>query len=184
MKRYTLEQAQEELDKFSENIKSIVLSTVSKDGEPFVSYSPYTQDKEGNFYVFISTAVRHSHNMYATKKAHIMLLQDEQDAKHIYARRRLYFKVDVEKFEADDERFEKVAKLFEAKLGKEASLVRTMSDSRIYKLMPSQGNLVLGFGAAFKIDESNKKILKQNTMNGKAHGATHEEGLENYAQTS
>lgn len=181
MKRYTIEEAQAEFDVYTQNIKSVVLSTVSKDGEPFASYSPFAQDEEGNFYVCVSTAVQHSHNMYATKKAHIMFLQDEQDAMHIYARRRLYFKAEVEKFEPNDERFEKVALLFEEKLGKAGSLVRTMSDARVYKLIPSEGNLVLGFGAAFKIDETNKKVLELNTLGGKAHGGTHEEGLKKHA---
>lgn len=181
MKRVTIQEAQEELDNYTKNMRSVVLSTVDKDGEPFASYSPFVEDEDRNFYVFVSTAVQHSHNMYATKKAHIMFLQDEQDAGHIYARKRLYFKASAEKFEAEDERFEKIAQLFEEKHGSEGKLVRTMSDSRIYKLTPSEGNIVLGFGAAFKIDETNKKVKKLNTLGGKAHGGTHEEGLEKNA---
>jgi putative heme iron utilization protein len=171
------EEAQEELNIFLNKIKTVILSTVSQEGEPFASYSPYIQDEEGNFYVFISTAVQHSHNMYYTKKAHILFIEDESDTKHIYARRRLYFKVNAEKFEENDKRFEKIAQLFELRHGEQASLVRMMPDSRFYKLAPSKGNLVLGFGAAFKLDASNKNIEKLQTMNGKAHGGTHEEGL-------
>ena len=175
--RINKEKAQEELDNFLNNIKSVILSTVNLDGEPFASYSPYVQDEEGNFYVFVSTAVQHSHNMYNTKKAHLLFIEDENNTNHIYARRRLYFKADAQKFEANDERFEKIAKLFEEKLGEQAALIRMMPDSRFYKLTPHDGNLVLGFGAAFKIDASNKKIQKLQTMNGKAHGQTHEERL-------
>lgn len=171
------EEAQKELDVFLNNIKTVILSTVSSTQEPFASYSPYVQDEEGNFYVFVSTAVQHSHNMYNTKKAHLLFIQDEKDTQHIYARKRLYFKADAEKFEENDERFEKIAQFFEKRHGEQASLVRMMRDSRFYKLIPSEGNLVLGFGAAFKLDETNKKIEKLQTMNGKAHGHTHEEGL-------
>lgn len=171
------EEAQKELDVFLDNIKTVVLSTVSSEGEPFASYSPYVQDEEGNFYVFVSTAVQHSHNMYNTKKAHLLFIEDESKTEHIYARRRLYFKAKAEKFEENDERFEKIAKLFEAKFDKQAALIRMMPDSRFYKLTPYDGNLVLGFGAAFKLDETNKNIDKLQTMNGKAHSGTHEEGL-------
>ena len=171
------EKAQEKLDVFLNNIRSVVLSTVDKEGEPFASYSPFVQDEEGSFYVFVSTAVQHSHNMYNTNKAHLLFIEDESATEHIYARRRLYFKAKAEKFEAQDERFEKIATLFEKRHGEEAALVRKMPDSRFYKLTPYDGNLVLGFGAAFKLDKSNKKIEELKTMNGKAHGGTHEEGL-------
>lgn len=172
------EKAQEELNIFLNNIKTVVLSTANKEGEPFASYSPYVEDEEGNFYVFVSTAVQHSHNMYNTQKAHLLFIEDESATNHIYARRRLYCKAKAEKFEAEDERFEKIATLFEQKHGDQASLVRKMPDSRFYKLTPFDGNLVLGFGAAFKLDDTNKKIEKLQTMNGKAHGNTHEKNLQ------
>ncbi|WP_321470311.1 pyridoxamine 5'-phosphate oxidase family protein [Halarcobacter sp.] len=177
IQKVTKEKAQKELDLFLNNINTVVLSTVDSKGEPFASYSPYVEDEEGNFYVFVSTAVQHSHNMYNTKKAHLLFVEDESITSHIYARRRLYFKAKAEKFEENDERFEKIAQLFEKKFEEQASLIRHMSDSRFYKLIPSDGNLVLGFGAAFKLDKTNKKIEKLQTMKGKAHSGTHEEGL-------
>lgn len=181
MKIMKKEEAQKELDGFLDNIKTVVLSTVDKEGEPFASYSPYAQDEEGNFYVFVSTAVQHSHNMYNTGKAHLLFVEDESKTDHIYARRRLYFKAKAEKFEENDERFEKIATLFEEKHADQAALVRKMPDSRFYKLSPYDGNLVLGFGAAFKIEEDNKTVRKLNTMGGKAHGGTHEENLKKNA---
>lgn len=177
MKIMKKEEAQIEFDSFLNDIKTVVLSTVSKDAEPFASYSPYVQDEEGNFYVFVSTAVQHSHNMYNTGKAHLLFIEDESKTGHIYARKRLYFKAKAEKFEENDDRFETIAQLFEKRHGEQASLVRKMPDSRFYKLTPYDGNIVLGFGAAFKIDETNKKIEKLQTMKGKAHGGSHEKNL-------
>lgn len=176
-KVYKQEKVQADLDIFLDDIKTVILSTVSSDGEPFASHSPFVRDEEGNFYVFISTSVQHSHNMYNNGKAHILFLEDESKTKHIYARRRLYFKAKAEKFNEKDERTESVAQLFEKRFGKQASLVRDMPASRFYKLTPSEGNFVVGFGAAYRLDETNKKIKEQNTMNGMAHGETHELGL-------
>ena len=177
MKIMKKEEAQSLLETYLDPIKSVVLSTTDSSGEPFGSYSPFVQDEEGNFYVFVSTAVQHSHNMYNTGKAHLLFLEDESVTDHIYARRRLYFKAKAEKFEAEDSRFEKIAQLFEARHAEQASLVRNMPDSRFYKLTPYDGNFVLGFGAAFKLEEDNKTIKKLNTMSGKAHGGAHEENL-------
>ena len=88
-KVYKQEKVQADLDIFLDDIKTVILSTVSSDGEPFASHSPFVRDEEGNFYVFISTSVQHSHNMYNNGKAHILFLEDESKTKHIYARRRL-----------------------------------------------------------------------------------------------
>ena len=133
------------------------------------------EDNDGNYYVFISTAVMHSHNMNATKKAYIMFLQDESKASHIYARQRLSFRVDAEKFEEDDDRADEIFKLFDEKFKERVGFFSMMKDSRIYKMVPHNGSLVLGFGSAFKLDED-KKIM---SVNDKGHSSSHDEGLKN-----
>lgn len=117
----------------------------------------------------------HSHNMSATKKAHIMFLQDESKASHIYARERMYFKVDVDKFEENDNRADGIFQLFDKKFKEKVSFFSMMKDSRIYKLIPKDGNLVLGFGSAFKISDDKKTLY----LNDKGHSTSHEEGLKN-----
>lgn len=173
MKRITIEDAQKELGTFLQNIQSVLLSTVDADAEPFVSYSPFVEDEEGNFYVFISTAVKHSHNMNATGKAHIMFLEDESVTDHIYARRRLYFKAQAEKFEENDAREEKIHNLFKERFADKVSFFSMMKDSRFYKLTPSEGNFVLGFGGAFKVSDDRKTLV----LNDQGHSKSHDEGL-------
>ena len=169
----SIEEAQKEMVPFLQNIQSVLLSTVDADAEPFVSYSPYVEDEEGNFYVFISTAVKHSHNMNATNKAHIMFLEDESVTDHIYARRRMYFKADAEKFEENDEREEKIHNLFKKRFADKVSFFSMMKDSRFYKLSPKEGNFVLGFGGAYKISDDRKTL----TINNGGHSKSHDEGL-------
>jgi len=173
MKKITIEEAQNEMVPFLKNIQSVLLSTVDKDAEPFASYSPFVEDDEGNFYVFISTAVNHSHNMNATGKAHIMFLEDESVTDHIYARRRMYFRADAEKFEENDERTEKIHNLFKERFEDKVSFFSMMKDSRFYKLTPRDGNFVLGFGGAYKISADRKTL----TINDGGHSRSHAEGL-------
>jgi len=175
MKPLTIDEAQKEFTTFLDNKQTMILSTVSKEGEPFASYSPFTKDEEGNFYLFLSTAVPHSHNMYATGKAHMMFIEDEAQAKHIFARNRLYYKAKVEKFEENDSRSDSIHELFKDKFGGAVAFFAQMKDFRIYKLIPSDGNLVLGFGAAYKISEDGVKL----TLNVGGHSQKHEEGLKN-----
>lgn len=174
MKQYSIEKANKRLETFTKEIESVNIATVSKDGEPFASYSPFVEDEQGNYYVFISTAVNHSHNMNATKKAYIMFLEDESKANHIYARQRLSFKVVAEKFEENDTRAKDIFALFEARFEDRVSFFSYMKDSRIYKLIPSDGKLVLGFGSAFIVGDDGKIL----SMNQGGHSKSHDEGLQ------
>lgn len=182
MKRVKKDEAQEILNTFTDDIQSVILATVDENAKPFSSYSPYVEDKEGNYYVCISAIVPHSHNMYITKKAHIMFLEDESKAAHIYARRRLYFDADVEKFDEDDKREEEIGALFLEKFGETTKFLLEQPDFRIYKIMPKNGNIVLGFGSAYAVDE-NKKIKKLNDgvdkggSKGHPHGFAHEKNI-------
>ncbi len=173
MQGITIEEANKEMILFLEKIQSVLLSTVDANAEPFVSYSPYVEDEEGNFYIFISTAVKHSHNINANGKAHIMFLEDESVTDHIYARKRMYFKADAKAFEEDDKREEKIHELFKKRFGDKVSFFPMMKDSRFYKLTPRDGNFVLGFGAAYKISENRKNLL----LNEQGHTKSHAEGL-------
>jgi putative heme iron utilization protein len=179
MKKITIEEATKIMLTFTDDIESVNLATVSTDGEPFASYSPYVEDEKGNYYVFISTAVMHSHNMNATKKAYIMFLQDESKASHIYARQRLSFKAEVEKFKEDDKRANGIFELFDKKFGDRVSFFSMMKDSRIYKLIPKDGKLVLGFGSAYNLSK-NKKILG---INDKGHSSSHDNGLKEHSHS-
>lgn len=172
MKKISLEDAQNEMVPFLESIQSMLLSTVDTNAEPFVSYSPYVQDDEGNFYVFISTAVKHSHNINATGKAHIMFLEDESKTDHIYARRRMYFTADAQAVQ-EDEKVEAIHTLFKKRFGEKVSFFSMMKDSKFYQFIPRDGNFVLGFGAAFKIAPDRKTL----TLNDKGHSTSHSEGL-------
>lgn len=178
MQKITIEDAQTQLVSFTKNMESLNLSTANKEGEPYASYSPFVEDEEGNFYIFISTAVAHSHNMSATGKAHIMFLEDESKSDHIYARRRMYFKAKAEKFDQNDERDEEIHFLFKEKFQDRVSFFSMMKDSRFYKLMPSDGNLVLGFGSAYKISDDRKTL----SLSEAGHSRSHDEGLKKYAQ--
>jgi len=67
----------------------------------------------------------HFKNLVETKKVHIMIIEDESNAGDIYAR-----------------------------YGDKLSFLREMKDFQIIKFTPKERSLVLGFGAAFKMDEN------------------------------
>jgi len=138
-----------EFENFDEDKYSLIVSTTSVENEPLTNYAPFVK-LDGKYYISVSANMPHFTNMVETKKAHIMIIEDESNAGHIYARKRLYFSADCE-VEKDEE---KIFKLFDARYGDKLSFLREMKDFQIIKFTPKERSLVLGFGAAFKMDEN------------------------------
>lgn len=161
MKKYTNEEIIEIFNSFSHNIESLIVSTTSVDNEPLTNYSPFVEE-DSKYYICVSSNMPHFENMITSKKAHILLIEDEKDAFHIYARKRLYFGSRCEVVEEE----ERIFKLFDKRYGDKLSFLRDMKDFKIIELTPESKSLVLGFGAAYKMNEQgeleNKNISHKN----------------------
>lgn len=173
VKRMTTEEAMQQLQNFTNEKDSLMLATVSKEGEPFASYAPFVEDEDHNYYVYVSAHVQHSANMVETQKASVLLIDDESASANVFARKRFYAPAKAEKFSENDTRTEKIDALFEKKFGNKAKMVITMEDFRIYKLTPHDASLVLGFGAAFRVSDDRKTLTPKTAK----HQVEHEENL-------
>jgi heme oxygenase (biliverdin-IX-beta and delta-forming) len=140
---------------FDKDKFSLIISTTSQENEPLTSYAPFVKIGE-EYYVSISSNLPHFKNMTETKKAHILIIEDESKAEHIYARKRLYFSASCE-IEND---MEKIFKLFDERYGDKLLFLRDMKDFKVIKITPKERSLVLGFGAAYKMGEDGKLANK------------------------
>ncbi len=147
MEKYTNEEIIEKFNTFSDDKYSLVVSTVNEKQIPLTNYSPFVV-KNGNYYICVSSNMPHFKNMETSKKAHVFIIEDEEKASHIYARQRLYFDANCEVIENTEDIFD----LFDERYGDKLSFLKTMKDFRILKLIPGEKSLVLGFGAAYKMD--------------------------------
>ncbi|QSZ42167.1 HugZ family protein [Sulfurimonas aquatica] len=138
----------EQFDSFDKDKYSLIVSSADKDANPLTNYSPFVK-LEGDYYICVSSNLPHYTNMIETKKAHILIIEDEATANHIYARNRLYFSAECSP-ESDSE---KIFKLFDERYGDKLSFLRDMKDFRVIRLVPQEKSLVLGFGAAYKMDK-------------------------------
>jgi hypothetical protein len=145
----------EQFKSFDKDKYSLIVSTTSLENEPLTNYAPFVKEGE-NYYISVSSNMPHFKNMTETKKAHILIIEDESNAAHIYARKRLYFSADCE-LENDEE---KIFKLFDARYGDKLSFLREMKDFKIIKFIPKEKSLVLGFGAAYKMGIDGKLANK------------------------
>lgn len=132
---------------FDQDKKSLVLSTTSQDNEPLTNYSPFVK-RGSDYYIAVSSNLPHCINMLQTQKAHVLIIEDEAKANNIYARKRLYFSVACEEVTDTTEIFN----LFDERYGEELSFLREMKDFKVIKLTHSERSLVLGFGAAYKMN--------------------------------
>ena len=147
MKQYSEDEIIDLFKTFSDDKYSLVVSTVNEENMPLTSYSPFVV-KNGNYYICVSSNMPHFKNMETSKKAHVFIIEDEEKASHIYARQRLYFDVSCEVIENTENIFQ----LFDERYGDKLSFLKTMKDFKILQLVPGQKSLVLGFGAAYKMD--------------------------------
>ena len=149
------EEIKEQFQNFDRDKFSLIISTTSRDNEPLTNYAPFVKIGE-DYYVSVSSNLPHYTNMIETQKAHILIIEDESSAEHIYARKRLYFSVTC----ALEEDSEKIYKLFDERYGDSLSFLRSMADFRVIKLTPKERSLVLGFGAAYKMGEDGELLNK------------------------
>jgi len=147
MSQYTDEEIKQEFANFDKDKYSLVVSTTSLANEPLTNYAPFVKSYN-NYYIAVSSNMPHFTNMIETHKAHVLIIEDESTASHIYARKRLYFPAICEL----EENFEKIYKLFDDRYGDKLSFLRSMKDFKVIKLIPQERSLVLGFGAAYKMD--------------------------------
>jgi putative heme iron utilization protein len=104
----TNEEIVQEFKEFDKDKYSLVISSTSSENSPLTNYAPFVKIGE-DYFVSVSSNLPHYTNMIQTKKAHILIIEDEVTADHIYARKRLYFGASCEQ-EKDTE---KIFKLFD-----------------------------------------------------------------------
>lgn len=131
--------------------QSIMLATINADGSPLASYAPFAVDSDKNFYIFISTLSHHTDNLLRTGQASLMLIADEAETPQIFARNRLTFSCQVEALARESEDWPDAAARYEERFGDFFRLVRGFSDFRMFRLAPTEGSLVVGFGQAYTV---------------------------------
>jgi len=161
MSKYTNEDIIEEFKNFDKDKMSLIVSTTNKENHPLTNYSPFVK-RDDDYFICVSSNLPHFKNMVETNRAHILIIEDESKAGHIYGRKRLYFEATCT-LENEEEN---IFKLFDERYGDSLSFLRKMKDFKVLKLSPKEKSLVLGFGAAYKMDEEGN--LGQKAINHKS----------------
>ncbi len=139
-----------EIQELKQDIQTIVLSTVDKDGNPNVSYAPFVIN-DGEYQVLISTIARHARNLIEVPKVSLMLIDDEKNSRQIFARRRLTFDATARMIERGTQEWESGLTALKVRHGELIDELAKMQDFNLFSFKPTHGLFVKGFGKAFEV---------------------------------
>lgn len=139
-----------EIQEFRTERKTIQLATVDNDGKPNVSYAPFVVNGDG-YFVLISEIARHARNLTVNPQVSLMLIEDEDSSKQLFARKRLTFDAVASIVERDSTQWQQVTAELEQRFGEIVQGLSQLEDFKLFCLKPVQGLFVKGFGQAFQV---------------------------------
>ena len=120
------------------------------EGKPNVSYAPFVLLDDG-YYILISEIARHARNLLQNPDASLMLVEDEDSSKQLFARKRLTFDATAILVTRDEDKWGKAVAQMKERFGDIIDGLSSLEDFKMFRLKPIQGLFVKGFGQAFQV---------------------------------
>jgi hypothetical protein len=139
-----------EIKEFRQERRTLQLATVDEEGRPNVSYAPFVQNQEG-YFVLISDIARHARNLKANPQVSLMMIEDEQSSKQLYARKRLTFDAQASVVERETELWTQVIGQMQERFGEIIDGLSQLQDFSLFNLKAENGLFVKGFGQAYQV---------------------------------
>lgn len=139
-----------EIKEFRQERKTIQLATVDAEGRPNVSYAPFVQNQEG-YFVLISQIARHARNLEVNPQVSLMMIEDEDSSKQLFARKRLTFDAVATVVERNTELWQQVVAQMEGRFGEIIQGLSQLEDFVLFNLKVDSGLFVKGFGQAYQV---------------------------------
>ena len=139
-----------EIQEFRQQRKTIQLATVDEEGRPNVSYAPFVQNQEG-YFVLISEIARHARNLQVNPHVSLMLIEDEESSKQLFARKRLTFDAIASVVERDSPLWAQVIGQMQERFGEIVEGLSQLQDFVLFNLKAERGLFVKGFGQAYQV---------------------------------
>ncbi len=157
-----------EINQFRQQQKTLILASHSSGAsqamQPLASYAPFIEDEAGHFYLFLSGLASHSVNLKCHQdeqsKLSVLLIEDEQASRNIFARKRLNYSCTVSIWPREHPQWQEKIDKFQEEFGKTIELLSGLGDFNLYCLTPAEGNYVRGFGQAYELKDAKHPILK------------------------
>ncbi|MEM7401332.1 MAG: pyridoxamine 5'-phosphate oxidase family protein [Pseudomonadota bacterium] len=156
-----------EAEAFLYSFKTLHLATSTADGEAVATYAPYAMDEDGSFIIYVSELSAHTANLQRGAPICALFIEAEQDAEHLFARKRLTYHCNVEEVSRDQPKFDHVMSIMQERFGDFIDYMKKMKDFHAFKLHPTRANYVRGFAQAYEFPDA--KFTNVRHINDKGH---------------
>ena len=149
-----------EVEEFLENFQTLVMASLTPEGEPHASTAPYVRLGR-DFYILISTVAQHGRNLLASQAVSLLFAEDEAGCIQPFARKRVTIEAAACEVGRSESDFATVIDRFRARF--DSGLVETlaqMGDFHLFRLTPRSGSAVTGFGRAYRLND-NLEVVNQ-----------------------
>ncbi|MDX2422892.1 MAG: pyridoxamine 5'-phosphate oxidase family protein [Amphritea sp.] len=141
---------QAEVLTFINSRQSLQLATIDDENQPYASYSPFAIGDDC-LYVLLSEMAVHASNLRANPKAAVMIIQDEDSANELFARVRVNYSIEAELLTHSTEQWTLGINALANRHGDRVNKLSQLSDFKLFKLKPTGGRYVKGFGRAYTL---------------------------------
>ena len=159
----TEDDLRKEIQLFRQQQKTLMLASQSENKQPLASYAPFIEDDQGRFFLLLSGLAAHSANLYYHQHQQstlsVLLIEDEQAARNIFARKRLTYSCTVSIWSREHAQWQEKISVLQDKFGKTVEVLAALGDFSLYCLTPQQGNYVRGFGQAYELLDAIEPVL-------------------------
>ncbi len=151
-----------EAREFIPTFQTLTLATLNADNSPEASYATFVQIGH-KLYIYVSELAAHCANLKHSPRCSAMFIENEDQAKTVFARRRLTLQCTVQEIERDTPLFASAMDAFREKFGKFVEMIAPLTDFHLYELSPQMGSYVSGFAKAYHLQgESLEQVAHRN----------------------
>ncbi|MFQ5755588.1 MAG: HugZ family protein [Acidiferrobacterales bacterium] len=145
-----LDRIAEDARAFMAGFKTLLMATANADGGPLASYAPFVSGLDQSFYIYVSGLSKHTRDLDETGAASVLFIEDERDTNQPFARKRLVLDCRAEPVSRDSEEWHEILENFAETFGDVMDLLKPLADFKLFRLRPTAGMYVRGFGKAYR----------------------------------
>lgn len=138
-----------EYQAFRAGFQTLVLGTIEAD-QPQVSYAPFVEH-DGALFIYVSELAAHTRQMLTTGRCAVLLIEDEQASRNLFARRRISYQCRAAEVGQQSDTGRQVLARMQARFGNITELLVTLQDFHLMRLKIEKGAYIAGFGKAFAV---------------------------------
>lgn len=145
-----IEGLEAERDSLLAKARTILVAALGEGEIPEMGVTPVIRH-DGDMFIYPSRLSAHVRAMLEAGKAACLVIEDEEVAQNIWARKRIKFDSELIEINRNSPLFNVVCDGFESRHGPTMGLIRDFTDFHLLRLRPTGGVMVLGFARAYRL---------------------------------